>query len=160
MNAAKLAMAFVICIWVAGSCQQGIAGRETMLIGRPDFLLVTIVCCSLFARRACGGLIGFVGGIVQGALAGANLAGYVVSRTICGFCVGWLRVLEPDYSATVAFLTAIGATLLSQLLLMFIAPPSAIGSFVLATIISAVYNGVIAVPVFELLKKILDPPNR
>jgi hypothetical protein len=48
-------------------------------------------------------------------------------------------------------------TIVAQLILMFFAPPPGIASFLGATIGSAMVNGVLAVPVHALLRRILGP---
>lgn len=149
-----------ICLWLAAGLQQSVAPRMTLAGVSPDFLLVTLVCISLFGDRRTGAVKGFFAGVLHGAAAGANLGAYAVSRTVTGFLVGWFPMLEFEASIAVAFVIASGATLFAQILFMFGAPPARIVPFLLATIGGAVYNGVLAMPLFALLKRILDPPSR
>ncbi len=160
MKQAKSILVTVICLWMAGGCQQSLAPHMAIYRAWPDFLLVNVACLSLFTTRAGGTLLGFAGGVIHGALAGVNLAAYAITRTLAGFMVGWLNSLEFDANVFVAFMATAGASLFAQLVLMFVAPPEAILPFLGATIASAMYNGVIAMPVYALLKRILDPPVR
>jgi len=52
------------------------------------------------------------------------------------------------------------ATGVTQIAFLLFNPRGAILPFLLATIGSAVYNGVLAMPLYALLKKVSDPPNR
>ncbi|AIE85648.1 rod shape-determining protein MreD [Fimbriimonas ginsengisoli] len=160
MNGVKLFFAAIVCLWLAAGCQQSVVPSVTIGGVVPDFLLVAVGCLSLFGNRVAGSFIGFGAGIVQGALAGANLGAYAVSRILAGFLTGWFNMLEFESNPAVAFFAVAAATILGQLLLMFAAPPSQIISFLLATIGSAIYNGVLAMPLFVLLKKVIDPPTR
>jgi rod shape-determining protein MreD len=145
---------------MGGGCQRAVSPYIAIGGVAPDFLLVVIGCLALFGTRRSGSIIGFLAGVIEGALAGANLAAYAVSRTIAGFVSGWFSALEFEAGAIVASFVVFAITLLSQLLLMFVAPPGQIGGFLLATIGSAVYNGVLAMPLYALLRRVLDPPAR
>ena len=162
MKGAKGVFLTVVGLWLAGGCQQSVSHRLAIAGIPPDFLLVVLGCLSICGTRRSGAVTGFFAGLIQGAISGANFAQYGLSRIVAGFLTGWLNALELEANAIVAFLAVVGTTLISQLLLMFLAPPSAsrIFSFLLATMGSAVYNGVLAIPFFVLLKRILDPPTR
>lgn len=156
------AYAFIaaLILWMSGGCQRSVAPYVSIGGVAPDFLLIAIGCLALFGTRRSGAIVGFAAGVIEGALAGANLAAYAVSRTIAGFVSGWFSSLEFEASAVVASFVVFAITLFAQLLLMFVAPPGQIMSFLLATIGSAVYNGVLAMPLYALLRRVLDPPAR
>jgi rod shape-determining protein MreD len=155
----KLVACAAVCLWLAEGLQL-VASRFGVFGVSPDFVIVVIVCLSLFSSRAGASGVGFIGGLIQGAAAGSSLAGYVLSRSIVGFCVGWTANAELNKSLYIAPFVAAVATIVGQIILLFTAPTPAIGSFLVATIGSAIYNGVIAVPVFALLRRLLDPPRR
>jgi rod shape-determining protein MreD len=160
MKLTRFPFVAIICLWVAGGCQQTLAPRIALFHASPDFLLVSVACLSLLSARYAGSLVGFFAGLIQGCLAGANLAAYTISRTMAGFLVGWFNSLEWEGNVLVAAITTVLTTIVAQLALMFIAPPPQLGGFLLATIATAMYNGVIAVPVYALLRRIVDPPQR
>ena len=160
MRGPTLVLVAGICLWAAGGCQRSAAPYLAIGGVSPDFLLIVVGCVSLFGSRRSGTFIGFVAGVLQGALAGANLAAYAVSRTVAGFVAGWFTSLEFEAGAIVASFVVVATTLLAQLLLMFIAPPGQLAPFLLATIGSAVYNGVLAMPLYALLRRVFDPPAR
>jgi rod shape-determining protein MreD len=160
VNAFKRFLAAVFCLWVAAGCQQTVAPKVAIAGTTPDLMLVVVGCLALFGNRMSGAFLGFGAGVLQGALAGANLGAYAVSRTISGFLAGWFTALEFESNAAVAFFSVAIATLLGQLLLMFGAPPSQIPGFLLATIGAAMYNGVLAMPLFVLLKRVIDPVSK
>jgi rod shape-determining protein MreD len=85
------------------------------------------------------------------------MGAFVVSKTIVGFLAGTTGVLELDPSPSLAFLATAVLTLIARIGWMFLSPHGSIASFLLATMTVAVYNGVIAVPIYALLKRVLDP---
>lgn len=149
--------AIALALWVAGSLQQAIAPRMSIFGASPDFMLISLAAGSLFLNRAQGSWLGFACGLIQGALAGANVTHYVISRTTGGFFAGWSRTTTLEPNAILAFGTAFLLTLFSQVLLMFLAPPLQIGPYLGATIIAAAYNGVLVLPAYFLLKRMLRP---
>lgn len=160
MKGPQLALLAVFIIWIAGGCQQTLAPAIRFGSVGPDFIIISIGCLSLFSNRRAGTIIGFCGGLLQGALAGTHMAAYAISRAISGFVAGWFTTLEFESGVFVAFLVVAVSTVVAQLLLMFMAPPSQISAFILATIGSAVYNGVLAIPLYALLRRVVDPPSR
>ncbi len=155
-----LVIVSLIVLWVAGGGQRSVAPYVAIGGVVPDFLLIATGCLALFGSRRSGSVIGFFAGVLEGALAGANLAAYAVSRTIGGFVAGWFTSLEFEANAGVAFFIVLATSVLAQLLLVFVAPPGQLVPFLLATIGSAVYNGVLAMPLYALLRRVLDPPTR
>ena len=88
------------------------------------------------------------------------MAAYVVTRTLVGFVVGWFAGMEFEGNIAVGFIVTAAATLTTQLTFLLLNPRGAIFASVLATIGSAMYNGVLAIPLYALLRKVLDSPRR
>ncbi len=147
-------------LWLCAALQQAMAHRLVFLGSEPDFLLLALACLSMFCDRSGGALIGFFSGVIYGAIDFANIMHYVISRTVAGFATGWTKSANLQATGVVAAITAAGTTVLARLVLMFLAPPTLITPFLGATIRTAVYNGVLAVPTYLLLKKLMGPPPR
>ena len=153
MKGLGVALAIAIGIWVAGALQQVVAPRMALFGASPDFLLISLAAGSLFLKRNQAGMLGFVCGLIHGALAGANLTHYVISRTIGGFLAAWSRTRTLEPNAALAIGTGFFLTLVSQVLFMFLSPPkSGLAAYLGATIITAAYNGVLVLPVYLALK--------
>lgn len=156
-------IAVLVCalaLWIAAVLQQGLSPQVGLLGAQPDFLLVAVGALGLCLTRPSAAVAGFVAGVLQGALAGANLTHYVVSRTVAGFCTAWSRRLRFESTWLAVFMTIAMTTVVAQLLFMFTAAPRGIAEFLGDTIIQAMYNGVLAIPVYALLKRVLNPPVR
>ena len=150
----------LVCLWLGAALNLGLSTKISIFGAHPDFLLILLSCMSLFLTRTGAAVLGFSCGLVFGLLSQANLAAYGISRTVVGFIAGWFNDVGFQGSIFVAAITAILVTLLSQLLLMFIAPPPQLIPFLRDTIGTAMYNGVLAMPFYALLNRLLDPPTR
>jgi cell shape-determining protein MreD len=160
VSGSRATLLLVFGMVVAGALQQSMAWRLEVFGARPDFLLLALGLSSLYLRRAGGTLAGFAAGLVQGALGLSNLAHYVISRSVAGFIGSWSNAFgfAPGPLTAAAFVAALTAG--SQGLLMLLAPPPDIAPFVGDTIRTAMYNGVLAVPLYALLERFLRRPTR
>ncbi|MBL8047275.1 MAG: hypothetical protein JNJ45_01205 [Chthonomonas sp.] len=112
----------------------------------PQFLLTTGLVFALFGSPAGGATAGAASGILQGALAGANMVAYGISRTIAGFALSFVPRVGVVVRAGVGFVAVFAASLVANLVLIFLAPRPDLSSALGSTITSAIYNGVIATP--------------
>ena len=134
--------------------------RLSIFGARPDFLVVFLGCASLFLNRGPGALLGFGCGAFHGAIAGANLAHYAVSRTLGGFLASWSRTIGFELNILVAVATTAVTTLIVGIVWMFLAAPHGVARFLGDTIGSAVYNGVLAIPTYLLLRRAVNSRSR
>ncbi|MEQ1823954.1 MAG: rod shape-determining protein MreD [Fimbriimonadaceae bacterium] len=147
-------------VWLLGVLDFGVAPHMALLGVRPDFLLVgTIAFSQIFPRPGSAG-IGFLCGLVRGAIVGANLTHYVLSRTLTGFIGSWFRSSQRGQSALQMFITVVIGTFFAHLVFLMTAAPSNVATFLTDTIIAAIYNGVIAMPMYVLLSKFLGLNSR
>lgn len=145
---------FLGTLYLAAVAQVGLAPHLAVLGFAPDFLLIAMTCLALMLGGGAALTSGFFAGLLQGALSGANLSSYVISRTIASWPLAGLRSSEvhvgPGFAGAACFAATIGA----QLLLMFIAPPPTLWGFVLSTLGAGVYNGLLAIPIYAILARI------
>lgn len=150
----------IVSLFLLAAIQQAFAARLSIWGAEPDFLLVGAICLSLLADRSRGAIAGFLAGLAHGALAGSNLAAYAASRAVGGFCASWSKVggyeIRPLSVGTVTFAVSI----LTGVVWMLIGLRSGIGGFLAATIGTAMVNGVLAMPMYALLRRLADPPRR
>ena len=160
MKGIKGIVVAALLVWLSAGLNMGISGKIAILGGNPDFLLITLAVLGLYSTRAGGSVLGFFCGFLYGSLAGANLAQYIISRTLGGFLAGLLNDVGFEGSIPMAGLSAVIVTVFSQLLLMFSAPPADVAQFLGDTIRMALYNGVLAMPFYAVLSRILEPQHR
>lgn len=148
-----------LALWLAMIAQMALADRMVILNARPDFILTTALSLSLLAPAPGQIWIGFASGVLQGILGGANIVQYVLTRIIACYGVGKAADLELEFGIVLGAVTVVLGTLVAQLLLMFIAPPRSILGFVQDTIAGAVFNGVLALPIYGVLRLALKRPR-
>ncbi|HRI43841.1 MAG TPA: hypothetical protein PLL78_14805 [Fimbriimonadaceae bacterium] len=146
-------------VWLAAVLQQSMAQRLAVFGCEPNFLLAVMAPMALVSRPAVGGWIGFAAGLTQGALAGANLTHYVISRTVAGFLTSLGSLLDIRLAIGVAGLVCAACTLVAQVLFMFLAPPpgGSIVSYLLTSFGTSVYDALLAMPIYALIRRWFGP---
>ena len=148
--AAALLMAAVLQCVYADAMQVGGA--------RPDLLTATAIVGALFCDANGGAALGFFAGLLLASLASPPHGGFgslIVSRTLVGFGVGWLEErLFRDRALLAVVLVALG-TLLADLLFFLFAPQPHILHWASALLKTALYNAILALPLYWLLRRLL-----
>jgi len=144
-------------LWIAGALQMAVAPRVPF--GAPDFPLVALSALALLGERRSGTVIGFSAGLLRGVLAGTNLAVYGASRTVLGFALGWIRHAGLVPNAPTAGVSAFAGTILAQLVVMVVAHRAPVLPFLGGTLFSAMIDGALAMPLYALLRRLIDSPN-
>ena len=160
MKGWRLGITCAIALWVAGGFQEALAPRLSVAGATPDFFLVVIGVLGILCSRRGGAYLGFAAGLLEGALAGANLGPYVISRTVVAFACASIAGLEFESNKLVAASVTAISTIAAQVILMFLSPPGGIVHFLFATIGAAVANAVLAIPLHTLVKRLSDPYTR
>lgn len=160
MNTMVLSLSAIPIYWLATVLDSGLSPRIAVMGGSPSFLLVTALVLALFSRPAGGATAGFIAGLLEGAVAGANMPAYVISRTIGATVASWSRYLGIEVGPILAFGVVFVLSVFTSLLLIFLAPRPDFAGSLGSTIISAIYNGVIAVPFFVILDRMRRSATR
>jgi rod shape-determining protein MreD len=163
MNAADAAKAAGL-LFVAAIVQVSILSGVTILHGRPELLLVTVVAVSLLRGAVFGAVAGFCAGLVAdtgvfGMLGFTSLlltlAGYWTGRY--GETTGRDRAHAPLLSvAVITILYQFGALVLHFML----GQPAPARVVLLDSLVPTVFvNLVLAVPVYALVRRLLPLPQ-
>lgn len=147
-------------LWLAGVVQAGVASHMSLFGIAPDFLLIygLVVSSQLTRPGACG--IGFLVGLISGGLVGANMTHYLFSRLIASFFASWSKRLRFELTFFSLAGIVFSGTLLARLLFMFTAAPPDVPLFLRDTIAEATYNGVLALPLYGLVKRVVPQSSR
>lgn len=156
MKGGRGIVVMVAVIWLA-ACLQAVAPKLSIAGARPDFLLAAMVVLCLHTRRSGGAALGFCAGFLTGALASASMGYYIVSRSLAGFFASWSRDIKFEHSPWLVFVTAFLATAFALAIKLFLPPARSIYPFVADTLLTATYNGVLAMPLYALLNRLLAP---
>ncbi|MBI1331248.1 MAG: hypothetical protein JST12_14990 [Armatimonadetes bacterium] len=153
MNPSRLYIASALTIWIAGGLQGGVSTQMAVFGVSPDFLLLAACVLGLLADMRTALILGFAAGFVEGAVVGADMWQYIATRMlVCWLCSFLIESRFQRNYATAAVVT-LGCTLISGVLSMILTfQPNILGALK-ATIISAVYNGVLALLAYVPLER-------
>lgn len=157
MNKTRPFVILFVSFWLIAVLQQSIVDRIQIGGAQPDLLLVLALATAVMFAPRFAALFGFLAGVIHGAIIGADLAHVTISYTIVAYCAGFLSWLEMDIRVWYVALVTLGGSIVASLLMMIPAPPEHFWPFLGDTILSATYNGVLAIPLYALLKRILHP---
>lgn len=135
--------------------QQSALYRWTLLSARPDLLVLLTISLAVRTRPALGAVAGFVCGTCLGLAAGAGLAPNALSLAIPGFIFGFIALTDLRVTPVIAGALVAMGTILAHVLLLFMAPPSDIPRYLTATIGSAIMNGVLAMPLDSVWRRLI-----
>lgn len=144
-----------ITLWLAVVFQQALPDRMAVFGARPDFVLTAAICLGLLLPAPGCIIVGFFAGLGHSATIGANLVQYVFSRSLASYGASRISELEIEIGGILAAVAVLVGTLGAQLVMMFLAPPRSVGGFIGDTIQTAIYNAVIAAPLYVGLSQFL-----
>lgn len=149
-----------LLLWLAAILDQSLAARLSILGAQPSFFLVVLGPMALLSRPRTGAAVGFAAGLMQGALAGANMTHYIISRSVAGFLTSLGTQLDIRIALSVAGLASAGTTLVAQFLLLFLAPPAdSLVAFFFRSLGMSLYNGLLSIPLYALLRGWFAKPD-
>lgn len=126
----------------------------------PDVLFSATCVVCYFANRPGAAFLAFLSGLFMGAIVGVSMASTTAIRTLAGYGIGAVAGMDFERNRTFVAIVTATSTVVVQLVTLFVAPKPAIGAFLLATILMAVVNGVLAIPIYALLDRFMDPARR
>ena len=147
-----------LALFLATLAQGVYADAMTIRGAHPDFLVATAILCAMFCDANEGAGIGFFAGLLHACLATPPQGGFgslIVSRTLVGFGVGWMeeRIFR-DTPLLALALVPLG-TLLAEGLFYLFAPQAHPLHWARLVGLTAIYNTVLAWPLYLLLHRLL-----
>ena len=145
MNPQRMTIAAVLMLWLAASLQQGLSFRLGIFGAQPDFLFVAACVFGLLTDMRTALIIGFCAGFAESAIVGSDMWQFVVTRMLAAWFCAFLVESRFQRNGGVAAAAASICTVVCGIVFMIIAPQPNIGGTLKATIITAVYNAVLAI---------------
>ena len=143
-----------VALWLAAGIGATLSLRTVGSVFTPNLVLVVLGSLGLHVSRRRGIALGFLGGFLEGALAGANMLPYLITRTLVGFGAATLGAQTGERGAPVAAVSAAALSLAANLVFVFLSAPRGIGHVLLAALVGAVVNGVLALPLGALFARL------
>jgi len=142
--------------WILAGLQSQ-ASRLALLGVAPDFLIAWLCVLVFFCTRRQAIWLGFFTGLIHGSIAAVDLAYYAISRLLTGYIGAWAKDQSVESSPLVVFITVFVGTCFAYFIRLLLPPGHNIPAYLLDTILTATYNGVLAMPMYALLKKAIAP---
>ncbi|MCX6359277.1 MAG: hypothetical protein NT029_05710 [Armatimonadetes bacterium] len=148
-----------IWAWIAvvGGFIFDMAYGHTLSVGplRADLGFVCLMVAGLFVGASTGAVLGLALGILQASYGSVYAGSVMVSRAAAGWGVGVLEEHLFRDSAHVAVALTFAGTLFCELTFFACAPQSAIGEFATGSFWTACGNGLLALPVYLALRRVM-----
>ncbi|MCK4436366.1 rod shape-determining protein MreD [bacterium] len=127
---------------------------------RPDLILLLSVFAGLYRGETKGGLVGFLGGLLEDFFSGGLLGMGALSKTVAGTLAGFLGNKLYRESPLVQLTVALAAVIAHELLYLCLSSIYTVPPFLLAKIIKLIslniaINTALSLPIFWGLRKIL-----
>jgi rod shape-determining protein MreD len=149
-NSGRLAIALLI----AFALHAAYASDLTIAGARPSLSLTALLTACLFTNCETGAWLGFLAGLLEAAFAARFIGSYIVTRTLAGFLVGLLeeRIFRDNIFVAVATVF-VGTLFVDTCFFLFAPQPQALRWFS-GALTQAVYNMVLAIPLYFLFKRL------
>lgn len=156
MNNQRIVFAAVIFIWLGASLQQGLSNRLSLFGAQPDFLIVTACIFGLMVQTRQAIIIGAIIGFAESAIVGADMWQFILTRMAAAWICAFLVENRFQRNVGVASLATLVCSLICGVLFMIIAPQPNIGGTLKATLITALYNAVLAILAYYPIERAAD----
>ncbi len=141
-----------LLILLAAAIQGNLPDWLIIKGGQPDLILVALIATALTLDPATGAVLGFVAGLVHGAITGESLGSFIVTRTIIGYAAGSLTVRLFSDNPVVPVLAAGGLTFAGEFIFLLANPtPDLIGG-VNMILAKSLYDSLLTIFVFWFLR--------
>ncbi len=146
-----------VCLLFAITLQSTFADSIQIQGVKPDIILTLALVGAMFCDGNGGALLGFIAGLFFAAIASppAGFGAIIISRTLGGFGVGWLGEHLFRENLKLAIPIVMGGTILTEALFFVIAPQANIPLWIRHTLGNSLYNAVLTIPVYLLLKRLI-----
>ncbi|GBC91703.1 hypothetical protein HRbin15_00158 [bacterium HR15] len=146
-----------VLLWVAtvlqGILLPAIAVRGAM----PDLLLLMLGCLALQLNPSAAATAGFFAGLLHASMLDQTVGSLILSRTVAAFAIAWLPIMLDRQRLLSACLACALMVLLANGLLYLAAPSITGWDWWRAMVGVMVYNTILAVPAYGLIRRVLPP---
>jgi len=137
---------------------QGVwSHRMRVDFAAPDFSLLVLGCLALLTNPVGGAWAGFFTGWLQGAMIAQMVGSHILSRMGAGFIAGWIPVWFERKNLLMPVIVCVVVVVISETLLYLLAPRHDLHDWMLRMAGKSIYNGLLALPAYALLKRFLPP---
>ena len=146
----------VAFLFLATIAQASYAARIALGFARPDLILIAIVCCGVLTSSTLGLAAGLCGGILTASMTGIDYGTFIASR----IAAGWIGAAIPcalHGDSLVTPLAATAAATVAAQIICFAMAPGSLRYWALTSIGELIYNIVLVLPIFIVLRALITP---
>ena len=146
----------IVCAMILlGAAQGALAHRMTIGQISPDFLIAATAAIGLLLGPTAGTLAGMLAGLAHGSITGVGLGSFMASRALVGCLAGSAKSHVFHDNPLVPLVGGIVGTLVAESVFVLLNPPARLGEWFAPLPLIAIYNGIIAVPTYWVLRRLL-----
>ncbi|HLK56921.1 MAG TPA: rod shape-determining protein MreD [Chthonomonadaceae bacterium] len=152
-----------LALFLAALVQSAWADAMRFHGAKPDFLVLVALLGAMFCEANESAALGFFAGLLMACLAAPPTSGFgslIVSRTLVAFGVGWLEERIFRDNALIAVIVAACGTALAEGLFFVFTPQHHIGHWLRGVGLTTLYNALLALPLYLLIRRCLGPRPR
>jgi cell shape-determining protein MreD len=153
MNNNRLMIVALVMIWLSASLQQGLAFRMSIFGAQPDFLFVSACILGLLCEARIALVVGFLIGFAESAIVGADMWQFILTRMAAAWICAFLVESRFQRNGGVAAAAALICSLICGLVFMILTAQPNIGGTLKATLITAMYNAVLAIVAYYPIER-------
>lgn len=155
MNRQGQRVRLVIALFVGFAFQVAFSHTLRIRDIAPHIALTTLLVECLFVGPNTGAVLGFALGLLEGSYASRYLGSFLVTRSLAGFAVGAMEERVFRDNPVVAIATVlIGSVLVEGCFFLFV-PQTPVLPWARYTLYQVLYNAVLALPLYFLLRHLL-----
>lgn len=145
----------LVGVFVLGAAlHTALGARWSIGPASPDFLLLFAVMLSLGQSGESAAVTGFLAGVFHSSAMSDKMLALTISRMFACLIAPRIFGLFSGSNAAAIAVTAAGATLIAGIGFLFLGVRDNILGHLTDTIASAIYNGVIAIPVYGIYRRL------
>ncbi len=148
----------IVGAFVVAALFQMTAASNLLVFGaQVDLPLCAAIVGSMLCDVNTASAVGFASGVLTASLAAPPVSGFgsiVVSRTIVCFLIGWLEARIVRDSALLAPLFGVLGTVSCAVMFFAFDPQKDTSHWTIVLVGSSLYNGVVAIPLFYIMRRI------
>ena len=138
-----------------GAAQGALAHRMTIGQISPDFLIAATAAIGLLLGPTAGTLAGMLAGLAHGSITGVGFGSFMASRALVGCLAGSAKSHVFHDNPIVPLVGGVVGTLVAESVFVLLNPPARLSEWFAALPLIAIYNGIIAVPTYWALRRLL-----
>ena len=154
---------FALALFLAALAQSAWADAVRLRGAKPDFLVLIALLGALFCETSESAALGFFAGLLMACIASPARGGFgslIVSRTLVAFGVGWLEESIFRDNALIAVAVVTCGTALAEGFFFVFCPQHHIGHWARGVGLTTLYNALLSLPFYFLLRRCLGPRPR